>query len=103
VNAAPGSGPSTARSRSSPPICPRFTLGEYSKNPVITIGMDYRTKQVRLNHPHTGNEVDVRVDVFDTAGMERYRSSVKVRPLARVQDPTHPATVADGMRVCVLM
>jgi hypothetical protein len=68
--------------------------------------MDYRTKQVRLNHPHTGNEVDVRVDVFDTAGMERYRSSVKVRQLARVQDPIHAAIVAGGVvdaGLCVMM
>lgn len=56
----------------------RFTLGEYATNPTITIGMDYRTKELTMTDPSTGKEVTVRVDVWDTAGMERYRSSVKV-------------------------
>eukprot|EP00035_Acanthoeca_spectabilis_P017231 m.359649 g.359649 ORF g.359649 m.359649 type:complete len:225 (-) comp16632_c0_seq3:816-1490(-) len=55
----------------------RFTLGEYATNPTITIGMDYRTKELTMTDPSTGKEVTVRVDVWDTAGMERYRSSVK--------------------------
>jgi GTPase SAR1 family protein len=54
----------------------RFITGKYSATPTITVGMDFSSRMLTVRDPHTGEMEAVRVDVWDTAGMERFRSSV---------------------------
>ena len=53
-------------------ILSRFTKDEFHDKYVSTIGIDYKSKPLKI-----GNNITVKVLVWDTAGQEKYKGIVK--------------------------
>ena len=49
----------------------QYTEGFFPEGSVSTIGLDYKTKKIRIN------DVDFSLQIIDTAGQERFRSISK--------------------------
>ena len=53
----------------------RFTLDVFDEHIASTIGVDFRLKPISLPHPtKEGQRLQVNVQLFDTAGQERFKS-----------------------------
>ena len=55
-------------------ILTRFSDDTYTESFISTIGVDFRFKNISLDHPSTKNHINIKLQIWDTAGQERFRN-----------------------------
>lgn len=52
----------------------RFTDDAFFESHIATIGVDFKIKSLCVAHPMTGQMMDTRLQIWDTAGQDRFRT-----------------------------